>query len=103
MPCFTHYFFPFRVEIPKGKYKGHKLTKLVTIKIPARIKRKIAIVPEITFPKYRAINIMARSILTILSIEPIFFFMINSLIIDHEQICEGLQKDKTTLINTKTD
>jgi len=37
--------------MPKGKYKGQKLIKLVRIKIPARIKRIIANVPEIRFEK----------------------------------------------------
>jgi len=35
------------VEIPKGKYKGQKLIKLVRIKEPANIKRIMAAVPEI--------------------------------------------------------
>jgi hypothetical protein len=30
------------VEIPKGKYNGQKLIKLVRMKIPAKIKRIIA-------------------------------------------------------------
>jgi hypothetical protein len=33
--------------MPKGKYKGQKLKKLVRMKIPARTKRIIAAVPEI--------------------------------------------------------
>jgi hypothetical protein len=37
-----------QVEIPKGKYKGQKLIKLVRIKTPAKIKSTIAKVPEIT-------------------------------------------------------
>jgi hypothetical protein len=58
--------------MPNGKYKGQKLIKLVRIKIPARIKRIIATVPEITLVKYSIIIAIATSILVTLSAIPIF-------------------------------
>ena len=69
------YYFLF-VEIPKGIYKGQKLIKLVSIKIPARIKRMIATVPEIKWLKYKTAITIAASILIILSTEPMFFVML---------------------------
>jgi hypothetical protein len=72
--------------MPKGKYKGQKLIKLVMIKIPARIKRMMATVPEITFVKYNIAIATAASILTTLSKAPTFFFIcmyfLNDKIID---------------------
>jgi len=38
-------FFSFEVFIPKGKYKGQKLIKLVKIKMPATTRRTVASVP----------------------------------------------------------
>jgi hypothetical protein len=76
--CISYYAlccFFFNVEIPKGKYNGQKLKKLVIIKIDAKIKRTIANVPEIRFVK-KAIAIMkATSILAALSIVPMFGFI----------------------------
>jgi hypothetical protein len=42
-----YYYFLPRVLIPKGKYNGQKLKRLVSTKTPAKIKRIIASVPEI--------------------------------------------------------
>jgi hypothetical protein len=63
------------VEIPNGKYSGQKLMKLVRIKTPARIKRIIATVPEMMFAKYKPAITIATSILTTLSMVPMFFFI----------------------------
>ncbi len=46
------------------------------MKIPARIKRRIATVPEIKFAKYNPAITIATSILTTLSTEPMFFFIV---------------------------
>lgn len=45
------------------------------MKTPARINRIIATVPEMIFKKNNPAITTARSILTILSIDPIFFFI----------------------------
>ena len=44
-----NYFF--LVLIPKGKYKGQKLIRLVRIKIAENARSTIASVPDITFVK----------------------------------------------------
>jgi len=61
--------------MPKGKYKRQKLIKLVMIKIPAITNSMMAAVPEITFVKYNIAITTAASILTTLSIVPMFFFI----------------------------
>lgn len=71
---FNFYGF-LQVEMPKGEYKGQKLIKLVRIKTAAKINKTIAIVPEITFVKYKLTIVIAKSTLTVLSIVPIFAFM----------------------------
>jgi hypothetical protein len=63
------------VLIPKGRYKGQKLKRLVRMKIPAKINSIIAIVPEITCVKYRTITNAAINNLITLSIIPILFFI----------------------------
>jgi hypothetical protein len=47
----------------------------VSIKTPASIKRIIATVPEMMFAKYKPAIAMATSILTTLSMVPMFFFI----------------------------
>jgi hypothetical protein len=63
------------VLIPKGRYKGQKLKKLVTIKIPAKINSIIASIPEITCVKYSTITKAAITNLIVMSMIPIFFFI----------------------------
>jgi hypothetical protein len=63
------------VLIPKERYNGQKLKKLVRIKIPAKINRIIASVPEITCVKYRTITKAAISNLIVMSMVPMFFFI----------------------------
>jgi hypothetical protein len=63
------------VLIPKGKYKGQKLRRLVRIKMADKISNTMATVPEITFAKYKPIITRAISILTTLSIVPMFLFI----------------------------
>lgn len=72
---YTIYPFFLPVLIPKGKYNGQKLIRLVSINIADKISSTIANVPEITFTKYKTIITMAISILTTLSIVPMFFFI----------------------------
>ena len=76
-PCFAipYYLSFFLVDMPKGKYKGQKFKKLVMINITARIKRMMAIVPEIRLVKYKPIITMAASILITLSTVPMFGFI----------------------------
>jgi hypothetical protein len=75
MTCSNSAYF-FLVEIPKGKYSGQKLIKLVRIKAPARIKRIMATVPDRMFVKYRIIIAIAIRILSALSSVPMLFFII---------------------------
>jgi hypothetical protein len=63
------------VDIPKGAYKGQKLMKLVKIKMAAKTKSTMAVVPEMLPIKYKIAITTAASILTALSIVPIFFFI----------------------------
>ena len=66
----------FRVEIPKGKYKGQKLKKLVMIKMMASDNKMMAVVPEIFSAKYKPAITRAMTILTTLSKVPILFFIV---------------------------
>ncbi len=63
------------VLIPKGRYNGQKLRKLVKTKITATLNSIIAKVPEITFIKYKTAIAIATMNLISLSAIPIFFFM----------------------------
>jgi hypothetical protein len=63
------------VLIPNGRYKGQKLTRLVITNITASAIRITPRTPGITPVKYsKAITIAIRTLI-ILSVEPIFFFM----------------------------
>lgn len=64
------------VLILNGAYNGQKLIKLVNTNIPAKINKTIPKVPDITFVKYNTAIKMAISTLIILSVDPIFFFII---------------------------
>ena len=61
--------------IPKGRYNGQKLNKLVRINTPAKISKMIAIVPEITCVKYRITTMAAITNLIAMSMVPMFFFI----------------------------
>ena len=65
-----------QVEIPKGKYSGQKLTKLVNTNTTARVNNIIPKVPEIVFVKYKPAISTAIATLTNLSIFPIFAFIV---------------------------
>jgi hypothetical protein len=62
--------------MPNAMYKGQKLIKLVKINIPDIINPTIASVTLIKCVKYNSDIIKANSILMILSVLPIFFFII---------------------------
>lgn len=70
---FKHYR---RVLIPKGRYKGQKLIKEVSTNTRARTPRTIAHVPEMTFMKYSTAMMAAIVIRMILSVFPMFFFIV---------------------------
>jgi hypothetical protein len=72
----TFYVF-FRVEIPNGEYNGQKLTKLVIIKIIANAPKTSARVPPIVLVKYSTATIAANAIRIILSVNPMFFFIVH--------------------------
>jgi hypothetical protein len=65
----------YLVENLKGRYIGQKLIKLVTIKTDESIKPIIAADPLIRSKKYKVIIVIAKSILTIRSEVPMFFFI----------------------------
>jgi len=60
---------------PKGKYKGQKLTKLVTTNTAANASKTSPNTPVTVPVKYRAANIAAKTNLTTLSMLPTFFFI----------------------------
>ena len=70
------YFLTGQELIPKIEYKGQKLIKLVAKKTPPITNKKTPNVPETTLVKNKIDMIIASSTRTILSILPIFFFMI---------------------------
>ncbi len=68
------YFF-LRVEIPKGRYNGQKLMKLVNKKTPPSTNKIIPNVPEITLVKNKIAITAAMNALSTLSTFPIFAFI----------------------------
>jgi len=74
--CSNYIFFGLQLLRPKGKYNGQKLTKLVKTKTAARTSKIIPKVPVITLVKYKITKTAANKILMILSVDPMFFFMI---------------------------
>jgi hypothetical protein len=58
--------------MPNGKYRGQKLTKLVSTKMPASANSTYPTVPEIIFPINKPVIIAAIMILIILSADPMF-------------------------------
>jgi hypothetical protein len=71
----VHSFF-LPVLIPKGKYNGQKLIRLVNTKTTARISKIIPNMPVTTFVKNKTAITTAISILITLSVVPMFFFII---------------------------
>ena len=61
--------------IPKGRYKGQKLIKLVSTKTAENTSKTIPKTPEITPVKNKTPTTTATSIRMALSINPIFFFI----------------------------
>lgn len=62
--------------IPKGKYSGQKLTKLVSKNTPPNTSKAMPNVSEVMiFVKYSATIMTATMTLAILSGEPMFFFI----------------------------
>lgn len=110
LPLPRHCSF-FLVEIPNGQYNGQNPMKLVRIKTPERIRRMIAVVPETCLVKYNMTIATATSILTIRSIEPMFFFIVLWFYpkasfedgYDITQICHKMKAVKTTLVTAGHD
>lgn len=67
--------------MPKGLYNGQKLTKLVSKKIKDNVNKTIPNVPEIVPLKYNTTIIVAIITLIILSVIPIFFFILTNIIL----------------------
>ncbi len=70
------YSFFLPVFNPNGKYKGQKLIRLVSTNTPARTSNTIPRVPEITPVKYNTATSTAIAIRIILSVVPMFDFII---------------------------
>lgn len=68
----------FFVEIPRKCHIGQKLIKAVIRRIAATMNKMIAGIPEITLVKYKTNTNAAMRILTVLSINPIFDFIVLS-------------------------
>jgi diketogulonate reductase-like aldo/keto reductase len=66
-----------RVLMPNGRYKGQKPIKPVKIKIPDKINPTIAQVPLSWCVKYSVMITKATSTLMILSVFPMFFFILS--------------------------
>lgn len=74
------FFYSFFLVLkPKGRYKGQKLRKLVTMNIADKASNIIASVPEITLVNQSTTTTTATSILITLSIVPMFFFISDNL------------------------
>jgi hypothetical protein len=63
------------VLIPKGRYAGQMLTRLVSKKTTAAINKTRPNVPERMFVKYKTAITAAITNRIILSAEPMFFFI----------------------------
>ena len=73
----TRYVFSAgQVLIPKGEYNGQKLTKLVRINMAPRTNKTIPTVPVTVPVKYNTAKMIATITLIVLSVLPIFFFII---------------------------
>lgn len=70
------FIFLLHVFAPKNEYKGQKETTLVTMKIPAKISNTIPAVPTTVSVINNPIKIDAISNRMILSVVPMFFFML---------------------------
>ena len=62
--------------MPNGAYSGQKLIKLVSTNIPAKTNKIIPNVPETILVKYKTAIKTAITKRIILSMVPIFFFII---------------------------
>lgn len=71
----NYYFFSL-VFIPSKGYSGQKLIKLVRTNTPARTSNTIPNVPVITLVKYNIATSAASAIRIILSVVPMFGFII---------------------------
>lgn len=69
------YFLFLLVFIPRGKYSGQKLIKLVSKNTTARTNKIIPAVPVTFSVKNKKAIRAAIKILTILSMVPMFFFI----------------------------
>jgi hypothetical protein len=74
-PFYLIYSFFLPVLMPKGKYNGQKLIRLVSTRTTASTISIMPNTPVITCVKNKIANTTATSILIDLSIAPMFFFM----------------------------
>jgi hypothetical protein len=86
---------------PKGTYNGQKLTKLVRRNTKAKIISTIPGVPEIIFVKYKIAMINASSTRSILSVVPIFLFIVFDL--NDGQMSVVISELMLTCVNLKSD
>jgi hypothetical protein len=74
---FHSFYFSFlQVDIPKGTYRGQNPTMLVSKNAIAAIPNTRATVPETVPVKYNIAIIITTIIRSVLSADPIFFFII---------------------------
>ena len=67
--------------MPNSEYNGQLPTKLVSKKIPAITMIVIPIAPDMTLVKYNIIAVAAKRNLIHLSAEPMFFFIIDYILV----------------------
>jgi hypothetical protein len=72
------YFLAARVEMPKGRYKGQKLIKLVRRKTTAKMTKTSPKVPETVPVKYNKAIVAARITRMARSADPMFFFILGN-------------------------
>ena len=72
---FADYSFFLPVFNPNGRYRGQKLTRLVSTNTAASTRRTIPKVPVITLVKYNIATSTAIAIRIILSVVPMFDFI----------------------------
>ncbi len=71
------YFFTVHVLMPNALYNGQKLIKLVVKSTAPSSNNTVPNAPPTVCVTYNAVNNMARTILIILSVNPIFFVMLS--------------------------
>jgi hypothetical protein len=79
--CLNNYFSVLQVFIPNIEYNGQKLMSDVSKKTMPIINNIVPNVPVTVCVKYNTPKTIATIILTIRSVDPIFFFMMTNILV----------------------